>query len=358
MGARETLASFVVGPRGDEQQRHHLTNGGGPVSPRDCKHTWSHQLRHSTEDLPRTVRPSGYRGQTGAALSESSGSKLRSTTSNGRSLGQTRATQSIAATIMPWSLLLLSLLFLSSTVSATVTSSSLSPNDPLVTHLFDLCRVDALCAIKWYLPTPPPVSPPRPFDKAQFARLLSIFALVRLHSPDGTLVTVTVYEDFPDLVSAGLANATIQAALDALQDARWLELLQTAEFCGGLPNRVFQLGKGCICAPGSDCSTDGSTRVSTFETIAYGILVFMLAAMILHGFWQNRDDSNANRRMLDNVEQMLRTMLSNGGLNISLFHTSPGSVPSTVASSGAIGSHMIHVGIIQESVEDWLAKQK
>lgn len=70
-----------------------------------------------------------------------------------------------------------------------------------------------------------------------------------LLSPDGSLATsLPKYQDDPYLDNAAI-DPLLEAALDAKQDEHYTVLLSSAHVCGGLPNRIFRLGEGCICAP-------------------------------------------------------------------------------------------------------------
>ena len=193
------------------------------------------------------------------------------------------------------------LLFLLSCCSATVIA--LDPTDPQVVHLLDLCRADEPCALRWYLTQPP--TPTTPWEAASFVFLLSRFATDVLLAPDGSLSTLPKWQDDPYLSAQAALDPLLLTALDAKQDQHYVALLRSARFCGGLPNRLFRLGEGCICAPQSDCS-DAVASTNAFETVTISIGLVFTALVIVFGVWVVVDQLGRTQRTSNATEELLR----------------------------------------------------
>ena len=222
---------------------------------------------------------------------------------------------------MTWPLLLL-LLFFSfclCPVSATipVNAQVLTPTDPLVLHLLDLCLTDQLCTSKWYLPPPPQIDPPSDYLKNKFTRLLINFAYKSLASPDGTLVTVPAWQNDPTLANAALLDPLVQSSLESNADAYWLLLMRSAVFCGGQPNQDFLLGRGCICVPGAVCS-EGSGSFSVLQFVALAVIMLVCVINISWSSWQIVQDIGATLSLISAVTSAFNMSRSIPTLDLSV----------------------------------------
>lgn len=241
----------------------------------------SEHMRQAHAQLYCSLRPIAAGGE---SVPRRKGSKLQTPTSSSL-----------------WAWLLIVAALLPSVCQATVIA--LDPTDPQVVHLLDLCRADEPCALHWYLTYPP--IPATPWETASFAFLLSRFAMDVLLSPDGSLSTLPEWQDDPYLVTAASLDPLLAAALDAKQDQEHTALLRSARFCGGLPNRIFRLGEGCICAPESDCS-DAMASLNAYETVTISISLLFAAVVIVVSSWVVIDQLSRTQRVADANEQQMK----------------------------------------------------
>lgn len=195
-------------------------------------------------------------------------------------------------------------LFFTQSVSAVV--FPLDPNDPAVLHLLDLCRADVSdCAQAFYLWTVPPASSDA-LERATFALLLGKLL------DGGTLATMPDWNNYASLVAAATADPSgVGADLAAYQDAWWLDKMRNAVFCGGLSNRVFRLGKGCICAPDSDCSEQQASNINAYEYVTFSVLAAFNIVIVGVGVFVILQDNLATRRAMREPENLARTLAVN-----------------------------------------------
>lgn len=292
---------------------HHGTvNREGPINTRDRCMQGSYQPGVCSKKVWSQHGASLSLRQGLGRVPKGRGSELSGSTSIGSGIPRTNRRHTTtssrsSATIISALALLFLFTFISPShciPSSALNSEPLSPNSPLVTRLLTLCRSDALCCQKWFIPPPPQPDPPSDFDRATFTRLLILFANGQLYSPDGTLVTVPAWENDATLTANALADPLTATALESLSDAYWLLLLRMAVFCGGAPNQFFLLGKGCTCAPGAVCS-DGDGSFETSEFIALSILLAVCLFVTCWWFWQAIQDLLATRNLLAQVLQAI-----------------------------------------------------
>lgn len=157
--------------------------------------------------------------------------------------------------------------------------------------------------MRWYLSSPP--APTSPWETASFAFLLSRFAVEVLLTPDGTLTNLPKWEDDAYLAAQAALDPLLESALDAKQDQHYVSLLRSARFCGGLPNRIFRLGEGCICAPESDCS-DAVASINAFEVVTITIGLAFAGLVIAVGVWVTLDQLGRTQRASNASEDLLR----------------------------------------------------
>lgn len=290
------------------------SSNGLAVTARDCADEGTPERR------VRKQVPSGEHGASAAwhhvcRLLRCCGRSVEARTPAGRTRAPPRVPPSPAATVAPRSattslgrfliLLLIGALAVPDVASATpVNAQVLSPSDPLVLHLLDLCRSDALCTTKWYMPPPPQLDPPSDTDRAKFTRMLILFAYNTLNSPDGTLVTVPAWENDPTLATAAAGDPAVASALAANADAYWLLLMRSAVFCGGLPNQDFLLGRGCICVPGAVCS-EGSGSFETLQFVALAVILAVFVFIDAWNMWITRQDISSALALISSVVTVL-----------------------------------------------------
>lgn len=296
------------------------TDTSRSLSARDCSHEGSPKRRVCSKGS-RSKHGSTSVGREGVQLLHCrQGPKLQGTTSVGRTLSPRLPLDPFISFA---SLSLLSILLflcfgpLQPTLATPVNAQVLSPTDPLVLHLLDLCRSDLLCTQKWFLPPPPQLDPASDNEKAKFTRLLIIFSYKSLNSPDGTLVTVPSWQSDPTLLAAANSDPLVQASLEANEDAYWLLLLRSAVFCGGLPNQDFLLGRGCICVPGAVCS-EGSGSFDVLQFVALVVILLVCVISVAWNLWQILQDSDSTLRLATDIMTAINISRSAPAVDLSV----------------------------------------
>lgn len=134
-------------------------------------------------------------------------------------------------------------------------------------HLANLCRLDSLCAARFFLSSSSSTSGLSEYDHRLFAHLFSLF--LTQHASSGG----------PPPPSA---NRTAD-------DAWWVFVLRHARFCDGRANYAFILGRGCRCVGRPEACDEHDGSAFRWEYISFIIVAVLVAIAVIYGTWSLRE---------------------------------------------------------------------